>query len=568
MGLTVPVFKQGDDPIDAINHMMSFLSTVVISRYSSINNQLRNSSNPRQQATINDGRVNLQPVQGRQVSFAIGTTRTYTPGASKSNSGKQMNVICYNSQVNGQILHEEDLAFLLDPGIAKGQATQTVITHNAAYQVNDLDVDDSDCDELNTAKVALMENLSHYGSNVLAENSMNSSYPSPSCRPTKVKVPKELRKVSMCNGCMLSDNHDLCVFNVINDVNAHPKSKSVKKTLKRKGWKPTSNVFTKIRYTWRPTGRTFTLVGNAYPLTRITITAEVPLRKPTTLETDTPKPVATFVYSRKPRKSKTGVSVSKLKIIKSISSNNTEPRSSVFCLCNGQKQKETHKPKSKDTNQEKLYLLHMDLCGPMRVAIVNGKKYILVIVDDYSRITWVKCLRSKDKALDFIIKVDISHKTSVARSPQQNGVVERSNRTLIEAACTMLIYAKASLFLWAEVVATACYTQNHSITRLRHGKTPSVLLHDKLPDLSFFHVFGTLCYPTNDSKNLGKLQPKADIVQDSCQTLLLLTPFVPPSKTDWDILFQPLFDDLLTPPPSVDLLAPKVIALIAKVVPP
>ncbi|GJS71383.1 retrovirus-related pol polyprotein from transposon TNT 1-94 [Tanacetum coccineum] len=109
------------------------------------------------------------------------------------------------------------------------------------------------------------------------------------------------------------------------------------------------------------------------------------------------------------------------------------------------------------------------------------------------------------------VNIGISHETSVARSLQQNGVVERCNRTLIEAARTMLIYAKAPLFLWAEAVATACYTQNRSIIRLRHGKTPYELLHDKPPDLSFFHVFGALCYPTNDSENLGKLQPKADI---------------------------------------------------------
>ncbi|GJV72384.1 integrase, catalytic region, zinc finger, CCHC-type containing protein [Tanacetum coccineum] len=199
-GLTVLVFKQGDDPIDAINHMMSFLSAVVKSCYPTTNNQLRNSSNPRKQATINDGRVNLQLVQGRQISFATGTTRTYTPGASGSNSRKQRTVICYNckgeghmskhctkpkrkrddlwfkdkvllvqAQANGKILHEEELAFLVDLGIAEGQATQTVITHNAAYQANDLDVYDYDCDELNTAKVALMENLSHYGSDALAE---------------------------------------------------------------------------------------------------------------------------------------------------------------------------------------------------------------------------------------------------------------------------------------------------------------------------------------------------------------------------------------------------------------
>nr|GFB68073.1 integrase, catalytic region, zinc finger, CCHC-type, peptidase aspartic, catalytic [Tanacetum cinerariifolium] len=144
----------------------------------------------------------------------------------------------------------------------------------------------------------------------------------------------------------------------------------------------------------------------------------------------------------------------------------------------------------------------------MRVESVNGKKYILVIVDDYSRFTWVKFLRSKDEAPDFIIKllkmiqvqvkVGISHETSVARSPQQNGIVERRNRTLIEAAGTMLIYAQAPLFLWAEVVATSCYTQNRSIIRLHHGKTPYELLHNKLPDLSFLHVFGALCYLTND----------------------------------------------------------------------
>nr|GFC04111.1 hypothetical protein [Tanacetum cinerariifolium] len=130
----------------------------------------------------------------------------------------------------------------------------------------------------------------------------------------------------------------------------------------------------------------------------------------------------------------------------------------------GKSKKKSHKPKSEDTNQEKLYLLHMDLYGPMRVESVNGKKYILIIVDDYSRFTWVKCLRSKDEAPDFIIKflkmiqVGISLETSVARSLQQNDVVERCNHTLIEAARTMLIYAQAPLFLWAEAVATACYT--------------------------------------------------------------------------------------------------------------
>ncbi|GJU02955.1 hypothetical protein Tco_1113293 [Tanacetum coccineum] len=161
----IDVKLKGDDPSDAINHMMSFLTTV-----------------------------------GRQTSLAVGTTRTYTLGASGSNSGKQRTVICYNckgecymskqctkpkrkrddsqfkdkvllvqAQVSGQILHEEKLAFLADLGIPEGQAIQTVIAHNAAYQAKDLDAYDSDCNELDTAKVSLMVNLTHYGSDALVE---------------------------------------------------------------------------------------------------------------------------------------------------------------------------------------------------------------------------------------------------------------------------------------------------------------------------------------------------------------------------------------------------------------
>ncbi|GKC48037.1 hypothetical protein Tco_1065759 [Tanacetum coccineum] len=144
---------------------------------------------------------------------------------------------------------------------------------------------------------------------------------------SKLNANSELLCVK-CNGCIFSDNHDLCVLDFINDVNARAKSKSVKKSSKRKVWIPTGKVFTNIGYTWRPTGRTFTIVGNALPLTRITTTAEVPLRKLSTLESDTPKPVVTLVYLRKPRKSKTNVPVSKPKIVKSISAKKNEPSQS------------------------------------------------------------------------------------------------------------------------------------------------------------------------------------------------------------------------------------------------
>nr|GFB57314.1 putative ribonuclease H-like domain-containing protein [Tanacetum cinerariifolium] len=274
----------------------------------------------------------------------------------------------------------------------------------------------------------------------------------------------------------------------------------------------------------------------------------------------------------------------------------------------GKSTKKSHKPKSEDANQEKLNLLHMDLYGLMRVESVNGKKYILVIVDDYSRFTWVKFLRSKDETLMFIIKflkmiqvrlnvpirrirtdngtefvnqtlwdyyeeVGISHETSVAHSPQQNGVVERRNRSLIEAARTMLIYAQALLFLWAEVVATACFTQNQSIIRLRHGKTLYELMHGKQPDLSYFHVFGALFTQQMMVRISSSSGPALnDMIPGTINSGLVQKPssstsYVPPSRNDWDLLFQPLFDELLNPPPSVDNQDAKVIAPIAEVIP-
>nr|GEU73000.1 hypothetical protein [Tanacetum cinerariifolium] len=156
--------------ISLMNHMMSFLSAVITSQYPTTNNQLRNSSNPRQQATINDGKMTLQPVHRRQISFATATTRTYTPGVSESNSGKQKTVICYNCKGEGHMSKQctkpnrkHDDSWFND------KVLLTAITHNAAYQANDLDAYDSDCDEFNIAKVALIANLSHYGSDVLAE---------------------------------------------------------------------------------------------------------------------------------------------------------------------------------------------------------------------------------------------------------------------------------------------------------------------------------------------------------------------------------------------------------------
>ncbi|GKA48805.1 hypothetical protein Tco_0741763 [Tanacetum coccineum] len=181
--LAVPVFKQGDDLIDAINKMMSFLSIVVSSRFPTTNNQLRNSSNLRQQGTIHDGRVTVQIVQRRQSSYAAGTSETRANISGTGHMARQCpkpkrkrdatwfrdKVLLVEAQGNSKILNEEELKFLADSGIAEGPVTQLVITHNAAYQEDDLDAYGSDCDEISTAKAVLMANLSSYGSDVLSE---------------------------------------------------------------------------------------------------------------------------------------------------------------------------------------------------------------------------------------------------------------------------------------------------------------------------------------------------------------------------------------------------------------
>ncbi|GJX08587.1 integrase, catalytic region, zinc finger, CCHC-type containing protein [Tanacetum coccineum] len=119
-----------------------------------------------------------------------------------------------------------------------------------------------------------------------------------------------------------------------------------------------------------------------------------------------------------------------------------------------------------------------------------------------------KSKKSKDDTPEFVIKFLEQIQVVLNKT---NGVVEIRNRTLVEAARTMLIFSKALMFLWAEAVATACYTQKKSLIHIRHNKTSYELVHGKKPDLTFLRIFGALCYPTNDSENLGKLKAKADI---------------------------------------------------------
>nr|GEX88188.1 hypothetical protein [Tanacetum cinerariifolium] len=699
----VPVFQKGDDPIDAINHMMSFLTAVVTSRYPPTNNQLRNSSNPRQQAIINNGRVTIQPIQGRQNSLTA------------------------------------------DPGIAETQSTQYVVTNNAAYQADDLDAYDSDCDEINSAKIALMVNLSHYGSDNLAEvhnpdnvtynvidqdvqalmiyeqsnimtqseteitkkesleqmitllkndfqkeesrnidrelalekqNSGNSKESNLFTSTTIVDILKELPKVSMVDSSLKKLKFHLASFdmvvterttataiiegtwgfehtkacsrdeiilfvkaikelfnsfdqflideltevqNVFNQmeqaveqhcvkknkfqdkmkdvlkenerlleqaistyivnivVNANVNYASLKDTLsKLKGKAAVNETVTLhpidlellkidvatlapklqnnrtahndyLKHTQEETATLREIVENERLLNPLNTSLDYACCPNCSLKflgtvkfgnnhvakimgygdynignvtilrvyfveglghnlflvgqlCDSDLEVAFRQYTCFIR------NLDSVDLLTGSRGNNVYTlslrdmmASSPICLLSKASKTKSWLWHSRLSHLNFGAINHLARQGLVRES-VNGKKYILVIVDDYSRFTWVKCLGLKDEAPDFIIKFlkmiqfGISHETSVARSPQQNGVVERRNRTLIEAARTMLIYAQALLFL-----------------RLRHGKISYKFLHNKLHDLSFLHVFGALCYPTNDGENLGKLQPKTDI---------------------------------------------------------
>nr|GFA70448.1 hypothetical protein [Tanacetum cinerariifolium] len=179
------------------------------------------------------------------------------------------------------------------------------------------------------------------------------------------------------------------------------------------------------------------------------------------------------------------------------------------CELRKAKRKSLHS-KLTPSSKRQLHLLHMDLCGPMRVASINGKRYVLVIVDDYSRYTWTHFLRSKDETPEVLIDFLRLVQRGLQAQVRVNGIVERRNRTLVEAARTMLSTAKVPLFFWAEAIATACFTQNRSLVIPRHEKTPYHIINDRKPSIKFFHIFGSVCYIIRDGENLDEMKEKGD----------------------------------------------------------
>ncbi|GJU54108.1 putative ribonuclease H-like domain-containing protein [Tanacetum coccineum] len=211
----------------------------------------------------------------------------------------------------------------------------------------------------------------------------------------------------------------------------------------------------------------------------------------------------------------------------------------------GKQHRASCKSKTENSISLPLHLLHMDLFGPTFVKSLMKKMYCLVVTDDYSRFTWVFFLATKDETSgilkSFITGIEnlVDHKVkvircdngtefknkemnqfcemkgilrqfSVARTPQQNGVAERRNRTLIEAARTMLADSKLPTTFWAEAVNTACYVQNRVLVVKPHNKTSYELFHGRTPTLSFMRPFGCPVTILNTIDHLGKFNGKAD----------------------------------------------------------
>ncbi|GJT85276.1 retrovirus-related pol polyprotein from transposon TNT 1-94 [Tanacetum coccineum] len=338
-----------------------------------------------------------------------------------------------------------------------------------------------------------------------------------------------------CNECLFSANHDACVVQYLKKMQKCKVAKSVKQEVKSE-WKPTGRIFRTVGL-----GHNLFSVGQFYDSG-----LEVAFRKHTC-----------FVRNLE------GVDLlsgSRGYNLYTISMADMMKSSPICLLSKASKMKSWlwHRrlshldfgtinklakqglvkglPKLKYTKDHLCLACQM---GKARRNLIHTS-WKQVQMRNFKCCIWIYFLRTKDEALEIIIKflrqaqvslkatvrylptdngtkflnqtlqnytedVGITHHTSTARTPQQNSIFKRHNRMLVEAARTMLIFFKSPLFLWAEVVATACYTQNRSLIHTRYNKTPYELLRDRKPKLKYLHIFGSLCYPTNDFEDIGKL---------------------------------------------------------------
>nr|GEW80799.1 retrovirus-related Pol polyprotein from transposon TNT 1-94 [Tanacetum cinerariifolium] len=566
-GLVVPVFQKGDDPIDAINHMMSFLTAVVTSRYPPTNNQLRNSSNPRPSGN-NLGKQRIVVCYNCKGEGHM-SKQCIKPKRKRDKAWFKDKVLLVQAQANGQVLHEEELEFLADPGIVEAQSTQYIaLIENLSHYGSDNLVENSDflaqqdalilsvieqlktqvdnCTKINQDNKSVNEiltaELERYKDQVRILKEGNNVDNTSDSRAQELALEKQVKELNNIvfkrnqstqsvhmltkpqifydhstrqalgfqNPCYLKKAQQLepklydgsviqkTNVMVIRDYEetlmledeSHSKIIQKQKDPMMSGkktellaeqvfWSQNSVYSEEPNLSSRPTIVERIDVALLAPKLRNNMTTHYDYLKHTQEETATLREKVENERLINPLN--TSLDYACVDLLTGSRGNNLYTlslgdmmASSPICLLSkasktkswlwhrrllhlnfgainhlarqglvrgllklkfekdhlcsacamGKRKKKSHKPKSEDTNQEKLYLLHMNLLGPMRVKSVNGKKYILAIADDYSRFTWVKCLRSKDEAPDFIIKflkmIQVRLKVPVHRRRQRH----------------------------------------------------------------------------------------------------------------------------------------------------
>nr|GEY39175.1 integrase, catalytic region, zinc finger, CCHC-type, peptidase aspartic, catalytic [Tanacetum cinerariifolium] len=318
-------------------------------------------------------------------------------------------VLLVQAQASGHVSQEEELDFLADPGMAELSTNQTVVTTNAAYQADGLDAYDSDCDELYSAKVALMANFSHYGSDNLAEEIetlkhtlsehlkekesltqkialLKNDFQKEESRNIDRELALEKQALGFQNPCYLKKAQQLkpklydgCVIEKLEAIVVPDTEKTLLLA------EESLEVPKELPKVSMALDGVDLLIGsrgnNLYTLSLQDMMASSQI----CLLSKASK-TKSWLWHRRLSHLNFGTinHLARLGLVRGFLKLKFEKDHLCSACAMGKSTRKTHKPKSEDTNQEKLYLLHMDLCGPVRVESVNGKKYILVIVDDYS----------------------------------------------------------------------------------------------------------------------------------------------------------------------------------------
>ncbi|GJU17588.1 retrovirus-related pol polyprotein from transposon TNT 1-94 [Tanacetum coccineum] len=401
-----------------------------------------------------------------------------------------------------------------------------------------------------------------------------------------------------CKKSMFDGVHDICLLYFVENVNS--RAKSAKKHKKQNIWKSTGHVFTEVGLKWKPTGRTFTIVVQIVLWYLDSRCSKHMTGNRSQLMNFVSKFLGIVRFGNDQIARIIGygdyqlgnVTISRVYYVEglghnlfSVGSRDTNLytislddmlKTSPICLLS-----KASKTKSWLWHRRLSHLNFGTLNKLAKDGLARGiprlkfqKDHLFLRTKDDAPKAIIKCIKNIQVRLNATIRnvrtdngtkfvnqtlrefyenFGISHQTSVAHTPQQNGIVERQNRTLVEAAHTMLIFSKALLFLWAEAINTACYTQNSSLIRLRYNKTPYQLMQDKKPDLSFFHVFGSLSM-ASEQFSLGPRLHSMTLATSSSRLIsnhVSQQPCIPPKRDDWDRLFQPMFDEYFNPPSIV-----------------